>query len=106
MAFPNDQASFDTYTDFSQTTQTSEICLGDELVFFNTTPLPQNTNPSTNSQDTQWDWTTANGITWFTSSEFRGSPEDLLYSEQALSTSGNIPWQPGVYTVAMRNESE
>lgn len=105
LAFPNDQASFDTYTDFGQTTQTSEICLGDELVFFNTTPLPQNTNPSTNSQDTQWDWTIANGITWFTSSEYRGSPEDLLYSEQALSTSGNIPWQPGVYTVAMRNRA-
>ena len=105
LAFPNDQASFETYTDFGQTSQTSEVCLGDELVFFNTTPLPQNTNPSTNSQDTQWDWTTANGTTWFTSSEFRGSPEDLLYSEQSLSTSGNIPWQPGVYTVAMRNRA-
>jgi gliding motility-associated-like protein len=105
LAFPNDQASFESYTDFGQTTQTSEVCLGDELVFFNTTPLPQNTNPSTNSQDTQWDWTTANGTTWFTSSEYRGSPEDLTYSDQATSTSGNIPWQPGVYTVAMRNRA-
>tara|TARA_B100001287_G_scaffold274204_1_gene279058 strand:- start:254 stop:13717 length:13464 start_codon:yes stop_codon:yes gene_type:complete len=106
LAFPNDQASFAAYTDVTQTTQTSEVCLGDELVFFNTTPLPQNTNPSTNSQDTQWDWSTAvNGINWFTSSEYRGSPEDLLFSEEALPTSGNIPWQPGVYTVAMRNRA-
>ena len=105
LAFPNDQADFESYTDLTQATQTSEVCLGDELVFYNTTPLPQNTNPSTNSQDTQWDWSIDNGLQWFTSSEFRGSPEDLLYSPIAVSTSGNQPWVPGVYTVSMRNRA-
>ena len=103
LAYPNDQADFESYTDISQATPSSEVCLGDELVFYNTTPLPQNTNPSTNSQDTQWDWTIDNGLQWFTSSEYRGSPEDLLYSPTALTTSGNVPWVPGVYTVSMRN---
>ena len=105
LAYPNDQTHFESYTDISQATPSSEVCLGDELVFYNTTPLPQNTNPTTNSQDTQWDWTIDNGLQWFTSSEYRGSPEDLLYSPTALTTSGNVPWVPGVYTVSMRNRA-
>ena len=106
-AFPNDQADFVMYTDASFTQATNEVCLNDILWFVNETPLPQNTNPSTNSVQTQWDWNLSNGIQWFGNSQYRGSPEDLDFSDSNPSSyTGGVTWTPGVYDVAMRNTSD
>ena len=100
-AYPNDQADFGIYLSSSASTSASEVCLDEELWFFNETPLPQNTNPSTNSAETQWDWDISNGYQWQLGSQFRGSPEDLVFSENGSVTSGNISWSPGVYTLSL-----
>ena len=106
-AFPNDQAAFVMYTDASFTQATNEVCLNDILWFVNETPLPQNTNPSTNSVQTQWDWNLTNGIQWFGNSQYRGSPEDLDFSDSNPSSfTGGVAWTPGVYDVAMRNSAD
>ena len=64
------------YTDASFTLATNEVCLNEMLWFVNETPLPQNTNPNTNSIQTQWDWNQVMGFNGLELS-YRGSPEDL-----------------------------
>jgi len=102
-AFPNDQAEFGIYLTSNFLTPSNEVCLNEILWFLNETPLPQNTSPSLNSIQTQWDWDVSNGYQWQSGSEFRGSQEDLDFNEVSSTTSGNISWVPGVYDIAMRN---
>ena len=102
-AFPNNQADFGIYLTNNFLVPSNEVCLNEELWFLNETPLPQNTSPSLNSIQTQWDWDVSNGYQWQSGSEFRGTQEDLDFNEASSVTSGNISWVPGVYDIAMRN---
>ncbi|MDC0272683.1 PKD domain-containing protein, partial [Crocinitomicaceae bacterium] len=104
-AFPNNQAEFGIYLTSSAVTTEDEVCLNDLLWFVNETPLPQNTSPSLNSIQTQWDWDISNGYQWQSGSEFRGSQEDLQFNEVSSGVSGNLSWSPGIYDIAMRNTS-
>ncbi len=102
-AFPNNQADFGIYLTNNFLVPSNEVCLNEELWFLNETPLPQNTSPSLNSIQTQWDWDVSNGYQWQSGSEFRGTQEDLDFNEASSVISGNISWVPGVYDIAMRN---